>query len=147
MKALGKIEVKSLEDIEQIKAQYNELKAEFKADQAIVKAAKEQLAASKNVLSERVTALKNAPSQDWQNIEKTYQLENIDGADFAHLLFGAQAREYYDTAMAIYQKLSPLLTANNTPEQEEKIAATGRYVLFDEENPLPEILIKKHIFR
>ena len=146
VKALGKIEVKSLEDIEQIKAQYNELKAEFKAEQAIVKAAKEQLAASKNVLSERVTALKNAPSQDWQNIEKTYQLENIDGADFAHLLFGAQAREYYDTAMAIYQKLSPLLTANNTPEQEEKIAATGRYVLFDEENPLPEILIKKAHF-
>ena len=146
VKALAKIKVKSLEDLEQIKSQYDELKKQFKADKAIVKEAKQTLANTQTVLTERVTALKNAPGEDWRQIEKTYQLDKIDSADFAHILFGEQAREYYETAQMVYEKLSPLISSEPTEQEVKKEAAEGRFVFFQEDDPLPELLIKNALF-
>lgn len=143
VKALSKMEVKSLDDLQLVKAKYDELKKQFKADKAIVKKAKDQLAASKDIIAKNLADLKNAPVKDWKVIEDKYQLDNIDGADFAHLLFGEQAREYYDTAMMVYQKLSPLLASGETVKEEEKASEKGRFVFFNDENPLPELLIHK----
>lgn len=146
VKALGDVKVKSLDDLAKLKAQYDDLKTQFKADKAIVKSAKDKLSESKKVLSARLSDLKTAPGQDWKQIEKTYQLENLDGADFAHMLFGEQARDYYDIAETAYQKLAPLMAAKKTEKQVEHETAKGRFVFFAEENPLPELLIKKAHF-
>ena len=147
VKALTKTKVKSLEDIEKIKTKYDELKAQFKADKKAVAEAKDQLANSKDVLAKRLSDMKEAPGKDWQNIESTYQLDKIDGADFAHILFGEQAREYYNTAMMVYEKVKPMLggSADKQAEQ-EKASAVGRFVYFKEDNPLPSFLIKKAKF-
>lgn len=143
VKALSKMEVKSLDDLQLVKAKYDELKKQFKADKTIVNKAKDQLAASKDIIAKNLADLKEAPAKDWQAVEEKYQLDNIDGADFAHLLFGEQAREYYDTAMMVYQKLSPLLASGETVKEEEKASAKGRFVFFNDENPLPALLIHK----
>lgn len=148
VKALGKMKVNSLADIEKIKAEFEKIKAEFKADQVLVKKAKQQVLASKNLLAQQVNELKNAPSKDWQQIEKTYQLESIDTEDFAHLLFGEQAREYVQKAQWAYDKVSPFLDSSNGAEatEEPKNHAQGRYISFKEESPLPSVLIKKALF-
>jgi uncharacterized protein (TIGR03545 family) len=147
LKELSKTKVKSLDDLEALKSKYDQLKKQFKEDKASVKSAKTKLASAKTAIAEKLTALKEAPQQDWQHIEKKYQLENIDGADFAHILFGDKAREYYDVALTVYEKLSPLLTNSGTSEAVvEKEAATGRFVYFSEENPQPEFLIKHALF-
>ena len=148
VKALGKMKVNSLADIEKIKAEFDKIKAEFKADQALVKKAKRQVLATKNLLAQQVNELKNAPSKDWQHIEKTYQLESIDTEDFAHILFGEQAREYVQKAQWAYDKVSPFL--DNTDGEETTEAAQkhaqGRFISFKEESPLPSVLIKKALF-
>lgn len=146
IKALSDIKVTSIDDINKIKQQYDILKAQFKADKAIIKEAKTALSESKNTLAEQVKALKNAPAKDWKNIEETYQLDNIDGADFAHILFGEQAREYYDTAQSVYQKLSPLLAASEAEQKVVQEVTQGRFIFFDEEAQLPELLIKNALF-
>jgi uncharacterized protein (TIGR03545 family) len=146
--ALGKIKVNSLADIEKIKTEFDQIKAEFKADQALVKRAKKQVLESKKLLAEQVNEVKNAPTKDWQQIEKTYQLESIDTEDFAHILFGEQARGYVQKAQWVYDKVSPFM-ANTKGEgavDEVKSHAKGRFIFFKEDVPLPSILIKKALF-
>jgi len=148
VKALGKVKVKSLADIENIKAEFAKIKAQFKADQALVKKAKQQVLASKDLLAQQVNEVKSAPSKDWQQIEKTYQLESIDTEDFAHILFGEQARSYVQKAQWAYEKVSPFIGKSDEEGEVTKIKthANGRFVYFKEETPLPSVLIKKALF-
>ncbi|GAW95910.1 MULTISPECIES: TIGR03545 family protein [Colwellia] len=148
VKALGKMNVNSLADIEKIKTAFEQIKAEFKADQALVKKAKQQVLASKDLLAKHVNQLKTAPGKDWQQIEKTYQLESIDAEDFAHILFGEQARDYVKKAQWAYEKISPFLDNSQTAAtaNEVKTHTSGRFIFFKEESPLPSVLIKKALF-
>ena len=148
VKALGKMKVNSVADIEKIKTEFEAIKAEFKADQALVKQAKEQVSTSKSLLAQQLSAVKDGPSKDWQQIEKTYQLESIDTEDFAHILFGEQAREYVQKAQWAYEKVAPFLESSKTESSasEVKAHAKGRFVHFHEESPLPSVLIKKAAF-
>jgi len=147
IKALSKMKVKSLDDFNKVKAEFNAIKKSFKADQAIVNQAKEQLLASKELLARQLLILKNAPGNDWQAIEKKYQLDSVSTDDFAHILFGEQARGYYQTAESLYQRIVPLMSEKLSDESKdeaiENITTKGRFVYFTEDNPLPSFLIKQ----
>lgn len=145
VKNIGKMKVKSLADFNQVKAEFDSLKKEFKADQVTVNAAKKQLIESKQRIAKQLNTLKNAPQQDWQAIEKKYQLDNVNTEDFAHILFGEQARGYYQKAEKLYQRIAPLLNSDNeTKESKEKQQSEkGRFIHFDENAPLPTFLIKQ----
>lgn len=148
VKTLSKVNVKTLDDVERVAAEYETLKSEFKADQTLIKKAKQQVLASKKLLVEQSKALKSAPSKDWQSIEKKYQLESVDSEDFAHILFGEQARGYFQKAQWLYEKVAPFIGGKGDEVKEEQvnIHSEGRFVYFDEENPLPSILIKQALF-
>ncbi|WP_019028528.1 TIGR03545 family protein [Colwellia piezophila] len=148
VKALGKMKVKSLADIEKIKTEFSHIKAEFKADQALVKNAKLQILASQKLLAKQISEVKNAPAKDWQQIEKTYQLDSIDSEDFAHILFGEKAREYVQKAQWLYDTVAPLLknSQGDNVTTEGKPQANGRFIYFIEETPLPSVLVKKALF-
>lgn len=147
VKALSKVKVKSLDDIAKIKTDYEKIKAEFKADQALIKKAKKQVLASKKLLAQQVNDLKGAPNKDWKKIEKTYQLETLDGEDFAHIIFGEQARAYFQKAQWAYEKVAPFLESNDEEAIiEEKRYTKGRFIYFAENTPLPSVLIKQAQF-
>jgi len=148
IKALGKVKVKSLADIEKIKTEFEQIKAQFKADQALVKKAKQQVVASKDLLAKQVNEVKTSPAKDWQKIEKTYQLESIDTEDFAHILFGEQARGYVQKAQWAYEKVSPFIGGSNEEagQATAQTHANGRFIYFKEETPLPSVLVKKALF-
>jgi uncharacterized protein (TIGR03545 family) len=146
VKALGKTKIKSLADIEKVKSEFNKIKKQFKADQQIVKKAKQQLSLTQALLTKQLLALKAAPGKDWQFIEKEYQLDKVNTEDFAHILFGEQAREYYQMAEMIYQRVQPLLTSDGEEakaQQRKLFGVKGRFVYFIDDNPLPEFLVKK----
>ena len=145
IKDIGKMKVKNLDDFNQVKAKFDSVKKEFTADQAIVKAAKKQFSASKQRIVNNISALKNAPKQDWQAIENKYQLDNINTEDFAHILFGEKARDYYQKAEKLYQRIAPFINSNNNvkPDEQTKLSATGRFIHFDEDSPLPAFLVKQ----
>ena len=148
IKNIGKMKVKSLADFNQIKVEFDRVKKEFKADQAIVNAAKKQLVESKQRIAKQLNALKNAPKQDWQAIEKKYQLDNLNIEDFAHILFGEQARGYYQKLENFYQRIAPFINSENKTkesqqEQQEQLSDKGRFIHFDENAPLPTFLIKQ----
>jgi len=149
--ALSKTKIKSLADLEKLNTDFKVLKKQFQADRAIVKQAKQQVTASKEILTKQTIALKNAPQADWKNIESKYQLEDVDGGDFAHMLFGEQAREYFGYADSVYQKVAPLVNSSNKDKQNADKQATlaknkGRYVHFNDEEPMPDVLIEQANF-
>ncbi|NQZ83548.1 MAG: TIGR03545 family protein [Colwellia sp.] len=140
--ALTNIKVKSLDDIEKVTKDFNELKKQFVADKKIVNSAKAQLQKSKDVLTAQIQRLKNAPQADWQSIEKKYSLQKIDAADLAHILFGEQAREYLGYAELAYEKLSPMLTGASATPKVDNTRDKGKFIYFSEQLPQPSVLIK-----
>ncbi|MFB0999853.1 MAG: TIGR03545 family protein [Colwellia sp.] len=146
IKVLSKTKIKTLADIAKLNEAFTALKKQFKADQAIVKHAKQQVTASKTLLSKQTKALKDAPNTDWKNIESKYQLDTVDGADFAHLLFGEQAREYFDYADTVYQTIAPLVNSSKEDKGAKPSIGEGRFIHFYEENHLPDVLIEQAHF-
>jgi uncharacterized protein (TIGR03545 family) len=146
VEALTNIKIKNLADLKKLNKVFTALKAQFDADQAIVKKAKEQVSTSKALLTKQTQALKEAPSADWKIIESKYQLDSVEGADFAHMLFGDQAREYFGYADAVYQKIAPLIKSSKVDKQAEKTRSEGRYIHFNDDTPLPDVLIEQANF-
>jgi len=146
IKVLSKTKIKTLADIAKLNEAFKALKKQFKADQAIVKHAKQQVTASKTLLSKQTKALKDAPNADWKNIESKYQLDTVDGADFAHLLFGEQAREYFDYADTVYQTIAPLVNSSKVDKGAKPSIGEGRFIHFYDETPLPDVLIEQAHF-
>jgi uncharacterized protein (TIGR03545 family) len=144
--ALSNTKVSSLADIEKLSKEFKVLKKQFSADRDIVKQAKQQVSSSREILSQQTKALKDAPQADWKNIESKYQLESLDGADFAHMLFGEQAREYFGYAETVYQHLAPLVGGSKVSESKENTEGQGRYVHFTDEEPMPDVLIEQAKF-
>jgi uncharacterized protein (TIGR03545 family) len=145
LKALAQVKVNNINDIAQIKTQYHQMKKEFEADKELIKQAKVQIKQTKVLMSKQVKLMKNAPSEDWRSIEQKYQLDQIDVEDFAHLLFGKQAREYYQTAEMIYNKVKPYLDKNKSEKELTKLSeksSKGRFIYFVEEQTLPSFLVK-----
>ena len=151
IKSIGKMKVKSLADFEQVKAEFEGVKKEFYADRKIVSSAQNQLEKSKERLTKQIAILKSAPKNDWRAIEKKYQLESVNTEDFAHMLFGEQARGYFQKIDRFYQFVAPMMTSDNDEkannkkdgEQESRINKSGRFVHFDDNAPLPAFLIKQ----
>ena len=146
IKALGNTKIKTLADIEKLNKAFKALKKQFKADQAIVKQAEKQVISSKNLLAKQTKTLKDAPNADWKNIESKYQLEKVDGADFAHLLFGEQAREYFGYANTVYQTIAPLVKSSKVDKEAKPSIGEGRFIHFYDETPLPDVLIEQANF-
>ena len=145
LKALAQVKVNNINDIAQIKSQYQQMKKEFEADKELIKQAKVQIKQTKVLMSEQIQLMKNAPSEDWRSIEQKYQLDQIDMEDFAHILFGKQAREYYQTAEMLYNKVKPYLDKNKSEKAITKLSeqsTKGRFIYFVEEKMLPSFLVK-----
>jgi uncharacterized protein (TIGR03545 family) len=143
---LANIKIESLADLEKLNKDFTALKTKFEADQVVMNKAKQQVSASKTLLSEQTKALKDAPSADWKNIESKYQLDSVDGADFAHLLFGEQAREYFGYADTVYRNIAPLIKSSKVDKEAPVASDQGRYVQFNDETPLPDVLIEQANF-
>ena len=149
LKKLTEMKVNDINDIKLLKAKYESLKTQFKTDQKLVKSAKEQVKTSKELLAKEIALMKLAPAKDWEYIENKYQLESIDNEDFAHILFGSQARSYYQKAEKYYLKIKPYISSDDEQgdqslgEGNEKPGLIeGRFIDFTQDEPLPDVLIK-----
>ncbi|KGK00415.1 TIGR03545 family protein [Thalassotalea sp. ND16A] len=152
VKQLSKSKVKSVDDLSRLKQELEVLKKQFKQDQTLVKSAKLQLKESRDNIAKAVTAVKTAPKQDWQQLKSKYQLDKVDNADFAHILFGENARQYYQQAESFYLRIKPFIESSNRENaaeqgQRQQSLASGRFVQFIDENPLPPWLIKQAYFQ
>jgi uncharacterized protein (TIGR03545 family) len=129
-----------------LKAEFDKLKKRFKQDKAALTKAKDQLKNSKANIGRDLKALKEAPAQDWQDLSERYQLNDAGAQNFAELIFGPKAREYYQIAKDLYVVFQPMLAKLNAGDKTSTVEVDlekGRYIHFDEQNPLPDWLVEK----
>ena len=146
VKRITDAKVETPEQLTKLTEDLNLLKAKFEKDKVALSKAKDQLSISGKKVTEVLVELKDAPEQDMQMIAEKYQLDEGGAQNYAKLLFGPQAAQYMQLAQEYYAKVKPLLDKMNNAKGEEAevtLPENGRFVHFEEEQPLPDWLVEK----
>ena len=126
-----------------------QLRDDIKADLDRVKRLKSELSTAQKQISSDFAALKKMPQQDWQRLKSKYALSGNGVNEIVSSLFGEQIGSWAQTAWHYYQIASPYLNSYQSTDSEsdvkvsQQITSRGRQVLFEDQNPLPNFLLKK----
>ena len=128
-----------------------QLQKDIKAELAKVKSLKSDLKTAQDQISADFEALKAMPEKDWQRLKSKYSLSGDGVNEIVSSVFGQQIGDWTQKGWHYYQILSPYLNsyspASDDSESQVKVSPhiteRGRQVLFEDQNPLPNYLIKK----
>ncbi len=140
--------ITSLEDFQQRKKALDELKARIKADKEAVQAARQVISDAKSDISDKLTALKNAPGEDLSSIKGKYQLNAQGAANLTALLLGDDAGAWASKALYWYELAAPYLSSGNDAAVDAEEAAEperirdGRFIHFPSDDPWPDFLLR-----
>jgi uncharacterized protein (TIGR03545 family) len=138
----------SLEDFQQRKKEFDELKKRIKRDQKAISQATQVLADGKKDLQGQWSGLQEAPAEDFNNLKSKYKLDGAGAANLSQLLFGDQVGEWSQQGLYWYEKVKPFLVSDDeetTAGQEDvsMMRREGRFVHYPTNRPLPDLLIRQ----
>tara|TARA_B110000008_G_scaffold279755_1_gene328435 strand:+ start:4083 stop:5891 length:1809 start_codon:yes stop_codon:yes gene_type:complete len=142
----------SVEDFQQRKKEFDALKKRIKQDQKAISKAKEVLTAGKESLTQQWADLKVAPAEDFKNLKRKYKLDGAGVTNLSRLMFGDAAGEWSEKGVYWYEKIRPFLISEESDVRSEKadvehIRQEGRFVHFESDRPLPDLLIRQMYLR
>ncbi len=142
----------SVEDFQQRKKEFDALKKRIKQDQKAISKAKEVLTAGKESLTQQWADLKVAPAEDFKNLKRKYKLDGAGVTNLSRLMFGDAAGEWSEKGVYWYEKIRPFLISEESDVRSEKaevehVRQEGRFVHFESDRPLPDLLIKQMYLR
>lgn len=156
IKALTEGEIKTLEDFTKKKAEFDALMADIRGERDKILAAKEQVSEGYELLKNDLTALKDAPQQDYQRLRDKYSFDEQGAMNLGHLLLGSENAQQVKSWYGYYQAISSVLpeigpsseegeedTRATEQEARSKNAAKGEYIHFPSETPWPDFWIKR----
>jgi uncharacterized protein (TIGR03545 family) len=125
-----------------------ELRNEIKKDLEKLKQFKETLANTKTELATDIKQLKSMPDKDWQRLKQKYSLSGNGVNELVSSVFGPQMGDWAQTAWNYYQLVQPYLDkyqpgTNETTSETTQMTERGRKILFPDEHPLPNYLVRK----
>ncbi len=127
-----------------------DLQKDIKEDLAQVKALKNEIKAAQDKISADFKALKKMPGEDLQRLKAKYSLSGNGVQEIVSTLFGEQIGRWAQKGWHYYQMVSPYLNSySGADESDSKVKVSphiterGRKVLFEDKNPLPNYLVKK----
>ena len=132
--------VTSVDEFKKRKADLENVQNELRADNQALKDTRQQVQTSRDLIQADIKALKAAPGQDLENIKNKYKLNETGAANVSDMLFGGQAGEWTKQSLYWYGKIKPLLASEEAANKPKR--ATGRYVHFHSDHPLPDFLIR-----
>lgn len=138
----------SIEDFQQRKKEFEDLKKRIKHDQKAISHASEVLANGKKELQGQWSGLQKAPAEDFNNIKSKYKLDGAGVANLSRLLFGDQVGEWSKEGLYWYEKARPFLISDDAESAEssdeaQSARSEGRFVHYETDRPLPDLLIHK----
>lgn len=136
--ALEDLDLKSLEDIAQLRSQLAEINEQVKADRAAIENVQGTI---KSVVSDNAAAIKNAtgaPAEDWNALVDAYPLNQEGLLQVAELLLGEDVWSNVETGLYWYNKAKPWLARvqlNKDDEESEPARGEGQFVHFYHPDP------------
>lgn len=136
VKAITDGSIKSLDDFNKRRKALSQVQKEMSADKKKLEQAQDFLKNNQKVLPEKLTALKDAPSEDVEYLKNKYQFNEVGAANMIGLLFGQDIQNYAEQALYWYQKVRPILQSDEEERAEEKPSrGEGRYIYFGQKEP------------
>lgn len=141
----GRLE--SLEDFRERKKKLDDLKEQFKQDREAIRDARDVVRSAKSEVSDKLAALRKAPSEDLAYLKDKYQLSGAGVSNITGLLFGDDAANWAREALYWYEKIKPYLESDSegeaAEEEDEKAPRlAGRFVHFPSDDPWPDFMIR-----
>lgn len=142
VKALLDTDIKTPQQLAQVRDQLEQLKAQFRADRDAVKALKDSLQEAKTTLSADVKALREAPGQDIERIQSFFSLDAQGLENVTGLIFGEQVAQWSRYLMLAYEQVAPMLARSANAETVKPARGEGVWFSFAEADAPPEFLIR-----
>lgn len=138
----------SIEDFQQRKKEFDALKKRIKQDQKAISQASKVLANGKKDLQSQWSGLQEAPAEDFNNLKSKYKLDGAGVANLSRLLFGDKVGEWSQEGLYWYEKARPFLVSEDGDaeaelDKSETARGEGRFVHFETDRPLPDMLIRQ----
>lgn len=142
IKELTEADYKDATKLLAAKEEFDALKDEIKADKKQLEEFKTSVDAAKVDLGPKVSALKEAPTQDYDQLKSLLAGDADAIEDVTTLVFGEKIGEWSHYALAAFEIVAPMLKGTEETA-EEASAYEGKWVNFDNNAGLPDLLIKK----
>jgi len=138
----------SLKDFQQRKKDFDNLKKRIKQDQQAISHASKVLGDGKKDLQGQWAGLQEAPAEDFTNLKSKYKLDGAGVANLSRLLFGDKVGEWSQEGLYWYEKVRPFLISDDVEMEDgedtsETARGEGRFVHFETDRPLPDLLIRQ----
>ncbi|MFT2089814.1 TIGR03545 family protein [Paraglaciecola sp. 2405UD69-4] len=142
IKELTETDYKDAAKLLAAKKEFDELKEDIKADKKQLENFKTAVTDAKADLSPKLAALKDAPTQDYNQLKSLVAGDPDAIEDVTTLVFGEKIGQWSHYALAAFEIVGPMLLSSEKSEQEAK-AYKGQWISFDNNAGLPDLLIKK----
>lgn len=127
--------------------EFKELRKDLKKDIAAIKDFKSAIQNQRKVLTQQLQNVKNMPSKDFNRLKQKYSFSGDGVANLVTTILGPQIGGWMKDGLGYYQLLQPYMTQmegtdNEAVQASQVLTDRGRKIAFEDENPLPDYLIK-----
>lgn len=143
LKKITEGEIKTPQQLQERREQFNALKEKFEADRARLKEVKERASAAVDTLKADFEAVKSAPQQDLERAQQLMQLNSEGLSEITAVLFGEQMRQWSQYILLAYEQLAPMLARSADETLVKPQRGEGIWFEFSDANEPPSFLIKK----
>lgn len=123
------------------KEEFDALKEEMREDKKRVSDFKKIVIEAKAELSPKLSALKSAPQQDYNQLQSLIAGDADAITDVTTTIFGPQAEQWSQYALAAFEIIGPMLTSQKEIDQEQ-VSDKGKWINFADTSSLPKLWIK-----
>ncbi|MEP0354377.1 TIGR03545 family protein [Paraglaciecola sp.] len=142
IKELTETDYKDATKLFAAKKEFDQLKDEIKADKKQLEAFKTSVDEAKADLGPKVSILKEAPNQDYNQLKSLLAGDADAIEDVTTLVFGEKMGEWSQYALAAFEIIGPMLKSSSKADK-EATAYQGKWINFDNDAGLPDLLIRK----
>ncbi len=142
LKAATSGDIGSLEDLKTRKDELSKIKDEIRQDKKNLEAARDSIKTAKQELKTDYSELKTAPKEDMARIRERYSLDAAGASNLTQLLFGDQAKTWFDNLQTWYTRLQEVMPAADEAASEETVNEGDNLFAFVYDKTLPKFLIR-----
>lgn len=143
LKKITEAEIKTPQQLQEKREEFNALKEKFEADRARLKEIKARASTAVDTLKADFETVKNAPQQDLERAQQLMQLNSEGLSEITAVLFGEQMRQWSQYILLAYEQLAPMLARSADETLVKPQRGEGIWFEFSDANEPPSFLIKK----
>ncbi len=137
--------IKSPEDINEVLKLVRKLKQEINQKVKNIKSLKEEIEKDSKVVKNAYFDLNKAYKEDLNYLKSKYTFDTKGAIHISGLIFGKKIENFLSKGISVYKALTPYIKKGEEKQstiEERGYRLEGRYVVYREKNPYPDLVVK-----